>query len=94
MKQHSLILILFVRNVTMVLKGIPPILSPELLQVLASMGHGDSLVFGDSNFPSASVSAEGARLVRADGHAISDLLKAVLQFFPLDTQDSAPVCVV
>ena len=75
----------------MVLKGIPPILSPDLLQVLASMGHGDMLVFGDSNFPSSSVSAEGARLVRADGHAIADLLEAVLQFFPLDTQDPAPV---
>ena len=75
----------------MVLKVIPPILSPDLLHVLASMGHGDKLVLADSNFPSSSVSAEGPRLVHADGHHIPKLLEAVLQFLPLDTQESAPV---
>ena len=75
----------------MVLKGIPPIVSPDLLHVLASMGHGDMLVLADSNFPSASVSARGPRLVRADGHPIPQLLEAILQLFPLDTQQSAPV---
>ena len=74
MKHYSLLLILLVRNVTMVLKGIPPIVSPDLLHVLASMGHGDMLVLADSNFPSASVSARGPRLVCADGHHIPQLL--------------------
>ena len=37
--------------IIMVLKKIPSILSPELLFVLAKMGHGDEIVLGDANFP-------------------------------------------
>ena len=37
------------------LKGIPPIISPDLLKVLAEMGHGDTLVIGDANFAAASM---------------------------------------
>ena len=91
MKQYSLLLMLLVRNVIMVLKGISPILSADLLHVLASMGHGDMLVLADSNFPSASVSTKVPCLVRADGHPIPNLLEAILQLLPLDTQQSAPV---
>ena len=79
----------------MVLKGIPSILSPELLHALASMGHGDKIVFADSNFPSASIchgDSECPRLVRADGHNIPQLLQAVLSLMPLDTYTFAPVC--
>jgi len=64
------------------LKGIPSILSPELLATLMAMGHGDQLVIADGNFPSASLAR---RLLRADGHDIPALLKAILCFFPLDT---------
>jgi L-fucose mutarotase len=64
-----------------VLKGIPAILSPELVSVLMAMGHGDELVIADGNFPSASVAR---RLLRADGHPVPPLLDAILQFFPLD----------
>nr|MBP8972773.1 fucose isomerase [Anaerolineae bacterium] len=46
------------------LKGIPRIIPPELLKVLAEMGHGDDLVLADANFPAASVAR---RLVRCDG---------------------------
>ncbi|MDR3309290.1 MAG: L-fucose mutarotase, partial [Tannerella sp.] len=63
------------------LKGIDPIISPELLKILAEMGHGDEIVFGDSNFPAAS---HAQRLVRADGHSITALLDAILPLFPLD----------
>jgi L-fucose mutarotase len=63
------------------LKGINPILSPDLLKILSEMGHGDEIVFGDGNFPAAS---HAQRLVRADGHRITTLLEAVLQLFPLD----------
>jgi L-fucose mutarotase len=63
------------------LKGISPIVSPELLKMLAEMGHGDEIVFGDSNFPAAS---HAQRLVRADGHGITAFLDAVLPLFPLD----------
>jgi len=67
-----------------VLKGIPAILSPDLLSVLMSMGHGDELVIADGNFPSASL-AKQTRLLRADGHGVPPLLEAILQFFPLDS---------
>lgn len=70
------------------LKGISPILPPELLKVLAEMGHGDELVIGDCNFPAASM---GKRCVRADGHRGTELLDAILQLFPLDTFVDAPV---
>ena len=61
--------------------GINKILSPELLKILMEMGHGDELVFGDGNFPSAS---HAQRLVRADGHEITAMLDAILPLFPLD----------
>ncbi|MDR1468146.1 MAG: L-fucose mutarotase [Spirochaetaceae bacterium] len=64
------------------LKGIPDILSPDLLKVLAEMGHGDEIVIGDGNFPAASVAR---RLIRADGHGTCELLKAILAVIPLDT---------
>lgn len=70
------------------LKGIPCILSPELLKILMEMGHGDELVLADGNFPSANY---GRRLVRLDGHGVPPLLEAVLTFFPLDTFVEKPV---
>ncbi|EGL16296.1 MULTISPECIES: L-fucose mutarotase [unclassified Paenibacillus] len=70
------------------LKGIPSILSPELLKVLMEMGHGDEIVLGDGNFPAAS---HAKRLVRCDGHGVPELLEAVLALFPLDTYGDQPV---
>jgi L-fucose mutarotase len=64
------------------LKGIPTILSPELLKILMEMGHGDEIVIADGNFPAAS---HAQRLVRCDGHGAPQLLDAILQLFPLDT---------
>lgn len=64
------------------LKGIPKILSPELLKILSEMGHGDELVLADGNFPSE---AYGRRVVRADGHGACELLAAILQLVPLDS---------
>jgi L-fucose mutarotase len=63
------------------LKGVPAILSPELLKVMMEMGHGDELVIGDGNFPAASMAR---RLIRADGHGVPELLEAIMKFFPLD----------
>mgnify|MGYP006284522073 CR=1 FL=1 len=63
------------------LKGIPTVLSPDLLKILMEMGHGDELVIADGNFPGAS---HAQRLVRCDGCDVPELLEAVLQFFPLD----------
>ncbi len=70
------------------LKGVPSILSPELLKILMEMGHGDDLVLADGNFPAASM---GKRLVRCDGHNNVPLLDAILQFFPLDSFVERPV---
>ncbi len=64
------------------LKNIPKILSPQLLKTLMEMGHGDEIVLADANFPSCSVSNN---IVRADGISGTELLKAILEFFPLDT---------
>lgn len=72
------------------LKGIPAILSPELLKVLCEMGHSDRIVIADGNFPSQSVGRE-CRVVRADGHGVPELLDAILQVFPLDTYVEHPV---
>ena len=63
------------------LRGISNLISPELLKILAEMGHGDELVLGDGNFPSSS---HAQRLVRADGHSIPAILDAILPLFPLD----------
>lgn len=73
------------------LKGIPKILSPGLLEVLAEMGHGDELVIADGNFPAASVAR---RLVRADGHGVPELLDAILGLFPLDSFVERPAALM
>ena len=70
------------------LKGIPPIISPDLMKILLEMGHGDEIVLADGNFPTGTCAQ---RLVRADGHNVPELLDAILQFFPLDPYVDAPV---
>ena|SRR5579872_2609270 len=63
------------------LKGIPHILSPDLLHALQAMGHGDEITIVDGNYPGISA---GPRLIRADGHTGTDLLEAILGLMPLD----------
>lgn len=70
------------------LKGIPDVISPQLLMILDEMGHGDQLVIGDSNFPAAS---NAKRLVRADGLGLIQMIEAVLSLYPLDTYIPHPV---
>ncbi len=72
------------------LKGIPKVLSPELLKVLSEMGHSDRLVIGDGNFPSESVGKDSI-VIRMDGHGVCEILEAILQLFPLDTYVEQPV---
>ena len=72
------------------LKGIPPILSPELLKVLCEMGHSDRIVIADGNFP-AETMGKNAIVVRCDGHGVPELLDAILTVFPLDTYVEHPV---
>jgi L-fucose mutarotase len=70
------------------LKNIPKILSPELVKTLMEMGHGDEIVIADGNFP---CNTFGKRVVRCDGHGVTELLDAIMQLFPLDTYTEKPV---
>ena len=70
--------------------GIPKILSPELLKVLCEMGHSDTIVIADGNFPSETIGKD-AVVIRADGHGVPEILEAILKIFPLDTYVDAPV---
>ncbi|XP_043842504.1 fucose mutarotase isoform X1 [Dromiciops gliroides] len=77
-----------------VLKGIPALLSPELLFALAKMGHGDEIVLADANFPTSSICRCGPLEVRADGLSIPQLLESILKLLPLDTYEPNSVVVM
>ena len=64
------------------LKGISPAISPELLKVLAEMGHGDEIVFSDAHFPAHTMNA---RVIRADGLGCDELLKGLAPLIELDS---------
>lgn len=75
------------------LKTIPPLITPELLLVLAQMGHGDELVLADRNFPAESVAARTvsgicARLGNVDSTTAA---REILKLLPLDSFVDAPV---
>lgn len=70
------------------LKGISPLISPALLEVMARMGHGDELVLADAHFPGESLND---RVVRADGLRIADLLAGILPLFELDAYVDHPL---
>ncbi len=72
------------------LKGIPKIISPDLLKVLCEMGHGDRLCIGDGNFPAESV-GKNSIVIRADGNGCAEMLEAILQVLPLDKYVDRPV---
>lgn len=68
------------------LKNIPPLLTPDALHALASMGHGDEVAIVDANFPAARTAGQGgARLVQLAGSSAPEALRAVLQILPLDS---------
>ncbi len=70
------------------LRGISPLISPDLLRTLAAMGHGDEIVFCDAHFPAEAVHP---RVIRADGLCFAPLLEAILPLFVLDSYDPSPV---
>ena len=77
------------------LKNIPSILSPELLKVLAEMGHSDRICIGDGNFPGARMAkAKNAIFLRADGHGVPEILEAILQVMPLDAYVETPAMIM
>lgn len=64
------------------LRGIDPLLTPDLLMILRAMGHGDEIAIVDANFPAVS---NAKRLVRLDGANTSQALEAILSLMPLDS---------
>ena len=66
------------------LKGIHPAIGPELLKVLAEMGHGDEIILADAHFPGHSFNDQ---VLRTDGVKITTLLDAILPLFELDSYD-------
>ena len=75
------------------LKGVPAILSPQLLKVLCEMGHGDEIVIADGNFPAESMGKD-AVVIRADGHGVPEILDAVLKMIPLDQYVERPAALM
>ena len=67
------------------LKHIPAILTPDLLKILIEMGHGNEIVIADVNFPAAAL---------AQRHGVPEVLRAVMQFFPLDAYTKEPVALM
>ena len=63
------------------LKGIDPILSPELLATLRAMGHGDEIAIVDGNYPGVE---HARRLIRLDGVPLRPVLNAILSVLPVD----------
>ena len=75
------------------LKGVPAILSPQLLKVLCEMGHGDEIVIADGNFPAESMGKD-AVVLRADCHGVPEILDAVLKMIPLDQYVETPAALM
>lgn len=74
------------------LKGIDPLISPDLIHALAQMGHGDTIVIADANFPSAALARQTVygRALRIDCDAVR-AVQAVLSLIPVDTFGENPV---
>ena len=67
--------------------GLDPLLGPDLLHVLRAMGHGDTIVLADANFPAHSV---GRRVIRAEGSDLPGMLTAILKVLPIDQVEPDP----
>lgn len=72
------------------LKGIDPLLTPDLLHVLAAMGHGDEIVVADANFTAASLGA-GKPVIALPGAGVLRASTAILSLLPLDAAVERPV---
>ena len=70
------------------LRNIDPVLGPELLKILRSMGHGDEIAIVDANYPAAS---SNSNLVRLEGVSATRTLQAVVSVLPLDSYVDCPV---
>lgn len=75
------------------LKGIDPLLSPDVLHALSSMGHADEVVIVDSNYPAftSAASTTYGKVLRMDGANVTQAIRAILSVMPVDNfvKDSA-----
>ncbi|MCB1124744.1 MAG: L-fucose mutarotase [Verrucomicrobiae bacterium] len=71
--------------------GISPVISPELLNALYRMGHGDEIVLADAHFPGESCNAH---VIRADGLKIATLLEGIMPLFILDQYVDHPLAMM
>jgi L-fucose mutarotase len=78
------------------LKSIDPILTPDLLWLLAAMGHGDDLVFVDANRPATRIARSTAsqRLIQLPGMTMETAIRAIMSVYPLDDFDPDSVRVM
>lgn len=77
------------------LRNIPSCIPPELLKVMAEMGHGDTLVIGDANFAAKSIAESSGHInIRCDGNGAVEMLDAILELFPLDAFSLKPVTIM
>ena len=72
------------------LKGIDPLLTPELLKALAEMGHGDEILIADANFTAASL-GQGKPVIALPGVGVQPACEALLALLPLDAAVAQPV---
>jgi L-fucose mutarotase len=72
------------------LKGISPLLTPELLKTLMEMGHDDALVLADANFTAVRIAA-GKPVLRLPGSSMAEVVKAITDLLPLATDVDHPV---
>ncbi len=72
------------------LKGIDPLLTPELLMHLSAMGHGEWVAVVDANF-TADFLSQGKPVVRLPGHSLERVSRAVLSVIPLAEDVQQPV---
>lgn len=70
------------------LRSIDPVISPDLLDALFRMGHGDEIVLADAFFPGDTF---GKKVIRADGLKITELLKGIMPLITLDTFVESPL---
>ena len=75
------------------LKGIDPILTPDLLWLMASMGHGDDLAVVDANHPAERIARASVtgRLIRLPGLHLPQVIGAILKVLPLDASEPDPI---
>lgn len=74
------------------LKGIDPVLSADLLWLLAAMGHGDDLALVDANHPAETIAraTTSGRLVRLPGLSMGRVARAILSVLPIDDFEPSP----